>query len=157
MAEADLSKPIIRHVTRSDFAVARSNVLDAFAALEFEVTEALKILELGTSCESALFGQKLDKLATLVAGPTLSKASVKIITEAATKSQSLCEIRNDLVHSRLRYIPDHPAIAIYFNARTIAHPYPIARAMTVTQHQTLAKETNAVAVCIKTWRCSAIK
>ena len=145
------------NIIPNDLTIARSGVLDAFAELEYEVAEAVKALGGDTGHEGAPLGQKLDKLAGLKAGPMLSKENSKIITEAAKRGLTLCEIRNDVVHSKLRFVSGHPEIAIYINARIINQPYPTARVMTVTQHQTLAREITVIAECINAWRCKQKK
>ena len=142
----------INNIVPSTLSAARSDVLDAFADLEYSVIEALKAMQLEISCSNAPLGQKLEKLAGLKPTPKLSKASAKIITDAASKAQSLNEIRNDIVHSRLRSIANHPEIAIYLNARTINQPYPTARVMTIDQHAKLAVEVRAVTTCLTNFR-----
>lgn len=131
---------------------ARSMVLDAFANLEYAVAEAIKVSKLGNVCEAAPLGQKLELLVGLKPSATLSKAKTKIVTDAAIKAQSLCEIRNDLVHSRMQFVAGHPNIAIYINVRAINQAYPKARVLTVDQHNNLANEAKSITDRINEWR-----
>ncbi len=131
---------------------ARSNVLDAFANLEYAIGEAIKVIELEAGCASAPLGQKLEILAGLKPGPKLSKANTKIITDAVKQAQTLCEIRNDIVHSRMQFIAGHPNIAVYINVRAINQPYPKARVLTLDQHGNLTNEAKAITDCVNAWR-----
>ena len=142
----------INNILPNTLSAARSHVLDAFADLEYSVIEALKAMHLEPTCSGASLGQKLEKLAGLKPTSKLSKANAKIITDAAIKAQSLNEIRNDIVHSRMRSIANHPEIAIYLNARTINQAYPTGRVMTVDQHAKLAAEVQAITNCLKSFR-----
>ena len=145
---------LANNILPKELSEARSDVLDAFANLEYAVAEAIKVSELEAACEGSPLGQKLEILAGLKPGPKLSKAKTKIVTDAAAKAQSLCEIRNDLVHSRMQFVAGHPNIAIYINVRAINQPYPKARVLTVDQHSNLAQEAKTITDCINEWRLS---
>jgi hypothetical protein len=136
----------------NELSEARSNVLDSFANLEYAVAEVIKVSEHGAVYDGAPLGQKLEVLSAFKPGPKLSKAMAKIITDAAAKAQSLCEIRNDVVHSRMRFVAGHPNIAIYINVREVNQPYPKAHVLTVDQHINLANETKSITDCINKWR-----
>ena len=133
---------------------ARSHVLDAFANLEYAVAQAMKMADVEPGCAAAPLGQKLEILASLKPGPKMSKAKAKIIADAASKAQSLCEIRNDVVHSRMQLVAGHLNIAVYINIRAINQAYPQARVLTVEKHNHLADEAKAITDCINAWRLS---
>lgn len=136
----------------SDLSEARSDVLNAFADLEYAVAEALKFLAITVGYENAPIGQKFEALANLKASSKISKATTKLLYDAALNGQLLCEIRNDLVHSRMQFVAGHPNIGIYLNVRAINQPYPKARVLSVSQHIRLASEARTIANCINNWR-----
>jgi hypothetical protein len=136
MAEADPSKPLIRLVTRNDFAVARSSVLDAFAELELAINHRLAI---GGSKPNftAPLGQKLGKIAN-----ALPTATIEECLELTT-------LRAAIVHSKLRILPDAPSCAIYMNTTLRMDDFPMALALTIEQHAKLAANARRVAGEIK--------
>jgi hypothetical protein len=138
------SKVLVPHeLTR-----ARSDVLDAFAELEHVVTETALAWAPEAPGKNATLGQKLDKLADIKAGSSLSHDRRKIISEAVAEAQNLCEIRNDVVHSRLRLAVGDPQTCVYLNTRSTD---PVARVMSVQQHVQIAEQASALARRIREW------
>lgn len=136
----------------NSLATARSTILDAFAELEQETFEALRSCPAMPCHDGATLGQKLEKLAGLKANSLLSKARQKVIVAAAQDAQAMCDVRNDIVHSRMRFVDGHPETAIYLNTRACQQRYPTGRVMSVLEHQQLAKSVSDVTARIKDWR-----
>jgi hypothetical protein len=123
MAEAD---PQIRQAgstTRKDFDRERSKLLDAFARLEMAVSELL-----GCAGNAASFGQKLERLSTILEPSLFEQAS------------RLNDARNDVVHSVLRMIPGSPAYAIYLNTTDTKSSLPRPLMLTIKQHQQFVRD-----------------
>lgn len=133
---------------RADFALARSDVLDAFAELEYIVAETALAWAPEKPNKGATVGQKLEKLSAIMAGPALSHERRKVLTEAIFEAQKLCEIRNDVVHSRLRLAVGDPHTCVYLNTRSAE---PVARVMSIQQHIDLAKQASEVTRRIREW------
>lgn len=131
---------------------ARSAILDAFAELEHEVAETIQCFTSVGCPAGATLGQKLEKLASLKASASLSTARHKILIDLVAKAQSLCEVRNDVVHSRMRLVIGQPETAIYLNTRAIERQFPSGRVMSLTDHKALTSQTSDVVARIREWR-----
>jgi hypothetical protein len=142
----------LEQIIPSALTSARSAILDAFAALEQETAEALRCLPSVACSEGATLGQKLEKLASLKASPSLSTACHKIIIELVAEAQALSEVRNDVVHSRMRLAVGQPETAIYLNTRAIQCQYPTGRVMNLAEHEALSSQTKDVTKRLGDWR-----
>lgn len=78
----------------------RSKCVDAFADLETAVIRLMRAAAIKSGGES--FGQKLDKLAKAKANPQLPKASISKLPLLLKRCETICALRNDIVHSRLQ-------------------------------------------------------
>lgn len=95
MPECSPTKPGIDAFHRE-----RSKCVDAFADLEAAVIAMLVFHKVKTGSEP--FSQKLVKIAKIPPCPQLSKSQVSRLGEIVKRCQTFSEVRNDIVHSRLK-------------------------------------------------------
>jgi len=136
-------------------AAARSEVLDAFAELEGELADLIVLLADKVPNPAGLLGQKLDALATLKPSSSLSKHRHKQITDCVRAAQLLCEIRNDLVHSRMQMMVGELETAVYLNVKKRDEPYPQARILSLANHQQLAAQARDITVRFRECRADS--
>ncbi|MEP6785387.1 MAG: hypothetical protein ABI898_06540 [Sphingomonadales bacterium] len=127
------------------FSDARSNVLDAFADLESATLRFLGRHLADPGCTTAPLGQKLTKIGDVKAGPQFSKKKKADLNRAAEAFQTALSVRADLVHSRQHVVNTTEPMALYVNASQQLCQYPIARVMTLHQHELLVEEATQLA------------
>jgi|GEM_PF-1745659 len=90
---------LTRSIAEADFALARSQCIDAFAILEHRVALAAKRLELPVNKDC--LGRRVAALAKAKRGPALSKADEPELSVWVQKTEPLITKRAWLVHSRM--------------------------------------------------------
>ena len=130
--------------TVEDLKCARSDVLDAFAALETTVSRMIGKhgLEL---CARATLQQKLERLKELRPNPKLSRKRHEEILGGVDAASALLALRNDLVHAECRPIPIEPAVALYRNASSTWPDSTSVRCLSLDDHLRLREQVQRLA------------
>jgi hypothetical protein len=137
-----------RHLMLPDlqaFQLARNDVLDAFAQVEASVISFICSRGGDVGCPTRPLAQKLETLASLKAGPRLSKAKKQAISLEAQKLAATLPVRADVVHSPLRIVTLDGIVALYVNASASNAQFPVARMLSLKQHYALAENAQAFA------------
>jgi hypothetical protein len=114
-----------------DFAIIRSDWMDAFA--RFEAAACACLVRFAGTCEArnVPFSQRLSALSSLTPGPHLPKKAKDLLTELAGSCQSLLTMRAAIVHSPMAYGERNALPAAFFqNALDFAQQLPLYVVMT---------------------------
>lgn len=124
-----------------DFALLRSDLLDAFSDLESEVSMILRSAGIAPSNEP--FGNRLQKLKEADKIPRIARANRPARDQIVDSLAELLPIRADIVHSRMRLarLDDEP-VALFINAQEAGTDYAPARVLTLTQMRQLVTLVN---------------
>lgn len=117
----------------------RSKCIDAFAAIEEAFVRLLSQSDIKFGGES--FGQKLKLLQKIKASPSRSKERVAQLQVLLKRCEALCELRNDIVHSKLQLAligDDHRAC--FTNLRDCQSGSQTARLLTLEGLRALSVE-----------------
>jgi len=123
-------------IDRYDMALARNDLLDAFADLEMTISRILRSCGIAPSNEP--FGNRMKAFRSAEKTNLIAKANLGQRDQIADEIAMLLPIRADIVHSRLRASRVEGHVVCYFiNSQEASSDYPSGRLLSIAQIQSL--------------------
>ncbi len=129
------------NLDKYDMALARNDLLDAFADLEMIISKILR--SCGVSPGNEPFGNRIKTFRTAEKTTLIAKANLPQRDQIADEIAALLPVRADIVHSRLRACRVEGHVVSYFiNSQEASSDYPSGRLLSLTQINSLIEKVD---------------